>query len=211
MRPLDYAVLTTRETPPTGHHPEAIPSQRTRTPDDIRGVRQHVPRRQKIVPFVTAPAKQNHSDRRRTGDPAPEKGTYSAFRAFKLANHPPNQPQSRPPKRAARDQLRLHNPKASHPRRQDAQINYLDILAIFVKQTTYLVTLLLFGHLALIWSPCSYLVTLPNRSPHQRNREGRNVTSPVQHRFARCDLVRLLRFLRTFLQATQPHPAGNEP
>jgi hypothetical protein len=42
----------------------------------------------KIVPFVTAPAEQNHSDRRRAGDPAQEKGTYGAyraFRAFKLA------------------------------------------------------------------------------------------------------------------------------
>ena len=63
--------------------------------------------------------------------------------------HPPNQHQSRPPKRAARDQLRLHNPKASHPRRQDGQMNYLDILAIFVKQRTYLATLPSFGHLAL--------------------------------------------------------------
>jgi hypothetical protein len=35
-----------------------------------------------------------------------------------------------------------------HPRRQDVQINYLAILAIFVKQTTYLAILLLFGHLA---------------------------------------------------------------
>ena len=47
-----------------------------------------------------------------------------------------------------RDQLRLHNPKASHPRRQDGQINYLAILAIFVKQTTYLAILPSFGHLA---------------------------------------------------------------
>jgi hypothetical protein len=53
-----------------------------------------------------------------------------------------------------RDQLRLHNPKASHPPRQDVQINYLAILAIFVKQTTYLATLPLLGHLALIWPPC---------------------------------------------------------
>jgi hypothetical protein len=59
--------------------------------------------------------------------------------------------------------LRLRSPKTSHPRRQDAQINYLDILAIFVKQTTYLAILLLFGHLALIWSPC------PIAPPRQRN------------------------------------------
>jgi hypothetical protein len=45
----------------------------------------------------------------------------------------------------------------------------LAILAIFVKQTTYLAILPLFGHLALIWSPCPYLVTLPDRPPHQRN------------------------------------------
>jgi hypothetical protein len=38
--------------------------------------------------------------------------------------------------------------------RQDGQINYLDILATFMKQRTYLATLLLFGHLALIWSSC---------------------------------------------------------
>ena len=38
--------------------------------------------------------------------------------------------------------------ETSHPPRQDAQINYLDILAIFVKQTTYLATLPTFGHLA---------------------------------------------------------------
>jgi hypothetical protein len=72
----------------------------------------------KIVPFVIAPAEQNHSDRRRAGDPAQEKGTYGAyraFRAFKLAA-PPNQPQrpafkNEPP----RDQLRLRSLKISHP------------------------------------------------------------------------------------------------
>ena len=35
-----------------------------------------------------------------------------------------------------------------YPPRQDVQINYLAILAIFVKQTTYLATLPLLGHLA---------------------------------------------------------------
>jgi hypothetical protein len=57
-----------------------------------------------------------------------------------------------PPKRAAPDQLRFRGLKASHPQRQDAQINYLDILTIFVKQRTYLAIL-------------PYLVTLPDRSP----------------------------------------------
>ena len=103
-RPLDEAVLTTRETPP--HRP----------------------------------------DRQRTGDPAQEKGTHSA----------PAQP-------------RLRSLKTSHPPRQDGQINYLDILATFMKQRTYLATLLLFGHLA--------------------------QSLPTPEKF---DLVRLVRFLRTF-------------
>jgi hypothetical protein len=81
----------------------------------------------KIVPFVTAPAKQNHSDRRRTGDPAQEKetyGAYGAFRAFKLANHPPK-PTPKPASKTSRprDQLRLRSLETSHPPRQDAQIN----------------------------------------------------------------------------------------
>ena len=50
-----------------------------------------------------------------------------------------------------------------YPPRQDVQINYLVILAIFVKQTTYLATLPLLGHLAHI------LATLPGRPPRQRN------------------------------------------
>jgi hypothetical protein len=41
----------------------------------------------------------------------------------------------------------------------------LDILAIFVKQTTYLATLPLFGHLA------PHLVTLPDRSPASEKSE----------------------------------------
>jgi hypothetical protein len=104
VRPLDEAVLTTRETPPTGHHPEAIPRRRTPTPDDIGDVRQHAPRRQKIVPFVTGPTKQNRPDRQRAGDPAQEKWLYSAYGAFRalLFGPPsPHHPQSPAPKRAA--------------------------------------------------------------------------------------------------------------
>jgi hypothetical protein len=48
VRPLDEAVLTTRKHHPTGHHPEATPSQRTRPPDEVRDVRQPVPRRRNI-------------------------------------------------------------------------------------------------------------------------------------------------------------------
>ena len=69
---------------------------------------------------------------------------------------------------------------ATH-RGQDDQFNCLAILAIFVKQRTYLATLLLFGHLALylatllfIWSPCPV-------APRLREiRERRNVTSSVR-------------------------------
>jgi hypothetical protein len=37
----------------------------------------------KTVPFVTAPAEQNHSDRQRTGDQQMRKGTYSVYGAFR--------------------------------------------------------------------------------------------------------------------------------
>jgi hypothetical protein len=126
VRPLDEAVLTTRETPPPGHHPEAIPHRRTPMPDDIGDVRQHAPRRQKIVPFVTGPTKQNRPDRQRAGDPAQEKWLYSAYGAFRALLFGPPPPtilkarlQNEPP----RDQFRLRSPKISHPWRQDAQIN----------------------------------------------------------------------------------------
>ena len=42
----------------------------------------------KIVPFVTAPAKQNHSDRRRTGDQHMRKGLIALTAHFYLARHP---------------------------------------------------------------------------------------------------------------------------
>jgi hypothetical protein len=51
----------------------------------------------KIVLFVTAPAEQNHSDRQRTGDPAQEKGTYSAYGAFGALLFGPPFPQTNPP------------------------------------------------------------------------------------------------------------------
>jgi hypothetical protein len=200
VRPLDEAVLTIRETPPP---PDTSP--RPRTPDDIRDVCQHVPRRQKIVPFVTGPAKQNRPNRQRTGDPAHEKGTYSAYGAFSalLFGPPsPHHPQKPGSKTSRLDTSFVRSPKTSHPRRQDGQINYLDILAIFVKQTTYLATLPLFGHLALatllLFGHLAQSLPRVKEIPRRRN-----VTSSVRRRFAH-DLVSLLRFLRTFLQATQP-------
>jgi hypothetical protein len=47
-----------------------------------------------------------------------------------------------------RDQLRLRSLETSHPPRQGAQINSLNILITFMKQRTYLITLHLFEHLA---------------------------------------------------------------
>ena len=58
-----------------------------------------------------------------------------------LAHHPPNQPQSQPPKRAASRPVRLRSLETSHPPEQDAQINELNILSTFMKQRTYLITL----------------------------------------------------------------------
>jgi hypothetical protein len=108
----------------------------------------------KIVPFVAGPTEQNRSDRQRTGDPAQEKGTYSAYGAFRplLFGPPSPQPYPKPASKTSRprDQLRLRSLETSHPPRQDAQINSLNILSTFMKQRTY-------------------LTTLPDRSPHQRN------------------------------------------
>jgi hypothetical protein len=87
------------------------------------------------------------------------------FAHFYLAHHPRTILKSGSKTRRPRDQLRPRSPKTCHPRRQDVQINYLDILAIFVKQTTYLATLPLFGHLA------PHLVTLPDRSPASEKSE----------------------------------------
>ena len=74
---------------------------------------------------------------------------------------------------------------ATH-RGQDDQFNYLAILATFVKQRTYLATLLSFGHLALIiWPPCPI-------APYTREmRKRRNLTSSVRRRFAQGDLSSL--------------------
>jgi hypothetical protein len=138
----------------------------------------------KTVPFVTAPAEQNHSDRQRTGDQHMRKGTYSVYGAFRPLLFGPAIPptfskdslQNELPARP----LRLPSLETSHPPRQDAQINYLDILTIFVKQTTYLAILPLFGHLALIWPPC------PIAPPRQRNskKTKRNLfcTTPLRSR-----------------------------
>ena len=116
------------------------------------------------------------------------------FAHFYLAHHLP--PSLRPaPNEPPAIPASSPQPETSHPRRQDAQINYLDILTIFVKQTTYLAILPLFGHLA---RPFPASEKFPKK---------RNVTSSVRRRSAPCDLVRLLRFLRTFLQATQARQA----
>jgi hypothetical protein len=63
----------------------------------------------------------------------------------------------------------------------------------------------LFGHLALIWPSCpSFVSPCPIAPPRQRNlkKTKRNLfcTTPLR---SLQDLVRLLRFLRTFLQAAQ--------
>ena len=104
------------------------------------------------------------------------KGTYSVYGAFRPPLFGPAIPptfskdslQNELPARP----LRLPSLETSHPPRQDAQINYLDILTIFVKQRTYLAILLL------------YLVTLPNRSPASENSNRRNVTFSVRRRVA---------------------------
>jgi hypothetical protein len=141
----------------------------------------------KIVPFVTAPAEQNHSDRRRTGDSVQEKGTYGAYGVFSALLFGPPSPKPTPPPSPTpasetshpRDQHRLRSLEVSRPPRQDVQINYLDTLAIFVKQTTYLAilparlaTLPAFGHLA---RSLLRVKEIPRR---------RNVTSSVRRRFA---------------------------
>jgi hypothetical protein len=133
----------------------------------------------KIVPFVTAPAEQNHSDRRRTGDPVRRRGLMALMAHlahFYLARHPRKPTPQPSPKPASETSPRLRpaSPRrleTSHPPRQDAQINYLDILTIFMKQRTYLAIL------PFIWSPC------PIAPRHQRNSR-RNVTSSVRRPFA---------------------------
>jgi hypothetical protein len=206
VRPLDEASLTIWETPPH------------RTPSDAVPARGHGRRMtngtftntylvgRKTVPFVTAPAEQNHSDRQRTGDQHMRKGTYSVYGAFRPLLFGPAIPptfskdslQNELPARP----LRLPSLETSHPPRQDAQINYLDILTIFVKQRTYLAILLLFGHLA------PNLVTLPNRSPAAEKFETKRNLFCATPRCSPHTLVRLLRFLRTFLQAIQPPRCG---
>src|SRR6202051_2507920 len=48
VRPLDEAVLTTRETPPHRTPSRGPPSQRTRPTDEVRDVRHPVPRRRNL-------------------------------------------------------------------------------------------------------------------------------------------------------------------
>jgi hypothetical protein len=151
-------------------------------------------------PSRSSPHRRSRSVRSaRTGDPAHGKGTYSTHGALcALLFGLPCSKTSR-----ARDQLRLRSRKTSHPPRQDAQINYLAILAIFVKQRTYLATLLF------IWPPCPYLAILPCpiAPPRQRNskKTKRNLFCATPLRLPH-DLVRLLRFLRTFLHGLHPSP-----
>ena len=124
------------------------------------------------------------------------------FSALLFGPPSPHHPQKPGSKTSRLDTSFVRSPKTSHPRRQDGQINYLDILAIFVKQTTYLATLPLFGHLALatllLFGHLAQSLPRVKEIPRRRN-----VTSSVRRRFA-PDLVSLLRFLCTFLQATQP-------
>jgi hypothetical protein len=130
-------------------------------------------------PSRSSPHRRSRSVRSaRTGDPAHGKGTYSTHGALcALLFGLPCSKTSRP-----RDQLRLRSRKTSHPPRQDAQINYLAILAIFVKQRTYLATLLF------IWPSCPYLAILPCpiAPPRQRNskKTKRNLfcTTPLRSR-----------------------------
>ena len=137
-------------------------------------------------PSRSSPHRRSRSVRSAgTGYPAHGKGTYSTYGTLcALLFGPPSSKTSRP-----RDQLRLRSQKTSHPPRQDAQINYLDILAIFVKQRTYLATLLF------IWPSCPYLAILPSLGHLARSlrriREipkRRNVTSSVRRRFAQGGL-----------------------
>jgi hypothetical protein len=159
VRPLDEASLTIRKTTSPDTSPRLSPARgHGRRMTNGTFTNTYLVGR-KTVPFVTAPAAQDHSDRRRTGDQHMRKGLIALtvhLAYFYLGRHPPNHLQSPPLKRASR--LRPASPPQPENQqpteRQDVQINYLDILAIFVKQTTYLAILPLFGHLAPIWSPC---------------------------------------------------------
>jgi hypothetical protein len=121
---------------------------------------------------------------------------HTALRAHfphaNLIGHPPAiSPNTASKTSCPRDQLRLPSLETSHPPRQDAQVNYLDILTIFVKQRTYLAILPLFGHLARL---------VPQRQRNSKKAK-RNLFCATPLRSPQ-DLVRLLRFLRTFLQAS---------
>jgi hypothetical protein len=92
---------------------------------------------------------------------------------------PPNQSPSRPPKRAARETSFVSTTqKPATQGGKMVKLITLAILAIFVKQRTYLATLPLFGHLA------PYLATLPHPPRVKEIGERRNVTSSVRRSFA---------------------------
>jgi hypothetical protein len=55
------------------------------------------------------------------------------------------------------------------------KLNELNILSTFKKQRTYLIIFV---------KRTTYLITLPDRSPRQKNSKRRNVTSSVRRRFA---------------------------
>jgi hypothetical protein len=110
VRPLDEASLTIRKNNLTAHQPEAIASQRTRRPDDIRDVpntylvgrspsRSSPHRRSRTIPIRKGPAIQH----RRRGLIAPR----AHFAHFYLARHSPNHPPTISKTTCPRDQLHL--------------------------------------------------------------------------------------------------------
>jgi hypothetical protein len=74
-------------------------------------------------------------------------------------------------------------------------MNELNILSTFKKQRTYLIIFV---------KQTTYLITLPDRSPRQKNSKKTKRTlfcaTPLRSR----DLIRFVRLLRTFLYAAQP-------
>jgi hypothetical protein len=202
VRPLDKAVLTIRETPlhrpPHGRRMTYGTSANTYLVGR-RSSRWSPDRRSRTVPIGKGPAIQHE-----------RRGLIALTAHFAhscLAHHPqtPGSKTSRP-----RDQLRLRNLETGRPPGQDVQINYLDTLAIFVKQTTYLATLPLFGHLALVTLLLfDHLAqSLPRVREIQKTKRNLFCATPLR---SPQDLVRLLRFLRTFCTAFIPPRVSSQP
>jgi hypothetical protein len=124
-------------------------------PDDIRDVHQHVP--------VLAERSSRSSSHRRSKTvpigkgPAIQKGTYSAYGAFRaLLFGPPSV--SRPPSSSQPETSPLQGARCSN--------NYLSILIIFVKQRTYLIIFVKQRtYLIILMKQRTYLTTLPDRPP----------------------------------------------